>query len=87
MGTRGVGKGLDDKALEPVWEALSKTGLVVFLHPHYGVDGNAWGEKENGHVLSLALGFPFETTTVCVLQVFAIFHSIDRTVYRRQSHD
>ena len=64
MGTRGVGKGLDDDALEPVWEAISQAGLVVFLHPHYGVDGKAWGEKENGHVLPLALGFPFETTIV-----------------------
>ncbi|KAE9410126.1 hypothetical protein BT96DRAFT_912980 [Gymnopus androsaceus JB14] len=36
-------------------------GLVVFIHPHYGV-GKAWGEKDNGHVLPLALGFPFETT-------------------------
>ncbi|RPD66759.1 amidohydrolase 2 [Lentinus tigrinus ALCF2SS1-7] len=62
MGSRGVGKGLDDEALEPVWAALEKAGLVVFLHPHYGVDKNAWGEKENGHVLPLALGFPFETT-------------------------
>ncbi|TFK92829.1 amidohydrolase 2 [Polyporus arcularius HHB13444] len=62
MGTRGVGKGLDDEALDPVWAALEKAGLVVFLHPHYGVDKNAWGEKENGHVLPLALGFPFETT-------------------------
>ena len=46
-------------------EALpANAGLVVFLHPHYGVDGKAWGEKENGHVLPLALGFPFETTIV-----------------------
>jgi len=64
MGTRGVGKGLDDEALDPVWAAIEKAGLVVFLHPHYGVDGNAWGDKDNGHVLPLALGFPFETTTV-----------------------
>ncbi|CDO68144.1 hypothetical protein BN946_scf185003.g16 [Trametes cinnabarina] len=62
MGTRGLGKGLDDNALEPVWAAIEQAGLVVFLHPHYGVDKNAWGEKENGHVLPLALGFPFETT-------------------------
>ncbi|KAI0332412.1 amidohydrolase 2 [Cubamyces sp. BRFM 1775] len=62
MGTRGLGKGLDDDALEPVWAAIEKAGLVVFLHPHYGVDKNAWGEKANGHVLPLALGFPFETT-------------------------
>lgn len=64
MGTRGIGKGLDDEALEPVWKAIADAGLVVFLHPHYGVDSGAWGEKDNGHVLPLALGFPFETTTV-----------------------
>ncbi|KAF8969475.1 hypothetical protein BDZ97DRAFT_1754690 [Flammula alnicola] len=63
MGTRGIGKGLDDEALDPVWAAIEKAGLVVFLHPHYGVDGSAWGDKDNGHVLPLALGFPFETTT------------------------
>ncbi|ESK94446.1 hypothetical protein Moror_8104 [Moniliophthora roreri MCA 2997] len=63
MGTRGVGKGLDDEALDPIWAAIEKAELVVFLHPHYGVDGNAWGDKDNGHVLPLALGFPFETTT------------------------
>lgn len=64
MGTRGVGKGLDDEALDPVWDAIEKARLVIFLHPHYGVDGKAWGEKDNGHVLPLALGFPFETTIV-----------------------
>ncbi|KAF8897733.1 amidohydrolase 2 [Infundibulicybe gibba] len=62
MGTRGVGNGLDDKALDPVWAAIEKAGLVVFLHPHYGVDPKAWGDLDNGHVLPLALGFPFETT-------------------------
>lgn len=69
MGTRGVGKGLDDEALDPVWEAIEKEKLVVFLHPHYGVDNDAWGEKENGHVLPLALGFPFETTVVRQIHV------------------
>lgn len=64
MGTRGVGKGLDDNALEPLWTAVEKAGLVVFIHPHYGVDSSAFGDKDNGHVLPLALGFPFETTTV-----------------------
>ncbi|KAG6916718.1 hypothetical protein DXG01_005667 [Tephrocybe rancida] len=62
MGTRGVGKGLDDEALDPVWAAIEEAGLVVFIHPHYGVDAKAWGDKDNGHVLPLALGFPFETT-------------------------
>jgi aminocarboxymuconate-semialdehyde decarboxylase len=64
MGTRGIGKGLDDQALDPVWAAIEKAGLVVFIHPHYGVGAQAWGENDNGHVLPLALGFPFETTTV-----------------------
>ncbi|KAF9268147.1 amidohydrolase 2 [Marasmius fiardii PR-910] len=63
MGTRGLGKGLDDEALDPVWGAIEAAELVVFLHPHYGVDNSAWGESDNGHVLPLALGFPFETTT------------------------
>ena len=64
MGTRGVGSGLDDEILEPVWEALQETNLVVFIHPHYGVDSKSFGDKANGHVLPLALGFPFETTIV-----------------------
>jgi predicted TIM-barrel fold metal-dependent hydrolase len=64
MGTRGIGKGLDDDALDPLWAAIERFKLVVFLHPHYGLGTDAWGERENGHVLPLALGFPFETTTV-----------------------
>lgn len=64
MGTRGVGNGLDDVALEPVWEALQETKLVIFIHPHYGVDSKSFGDMANGHVLPLALGFPFETTIV-----------------------
>ena len=73
MGTKGIGNGLDDEALEPVWEAIAKAGLVVFLHPHYGVDSSAWGGKDNGHVLPLALGFPFETTTVSPISFCNLF--------------
>jgi predicted TIM-barrel fold metal-dependent hydrolase len=62
MGTKGIGKGLDDNALDPVWDAIQAARLVVFIHPHYGVDSTAFGENDNGHVLPLALGFPFETT-------------------------
>lgn len=61
MGTRGLGKGLDDPELEPVWAAIAEKGLVIFLHPHYGVPDELFGDIENGHVLPLALGFPFET--------------------------
>ncbi|CCA68180.1 related to 2-amino-3-carboxylmuconate-6-semialdehyde decarboxylase [Serendipita indica DSM 11827] len=74
MGTRGIGKGLDDPALEPLWEALSNTKLVVFLHPHYGLGSGAkeaWGDQENGHVLPLAIGFPVETTTAITRLILA----------------
>ncbi|CCO34089.1 hypothetical protein BN14_08181 [Rhizoctonia solani AG-1 IB] len=70
MGTKGVGKGLDDPALEPVWEAIASKGLVIFLHPHYGVPDELFGDIENGHVLPLALGFPFETAIVSLRQVY-----------------
>jgi len=62
VGTQGLGRGLDDEQLEPIWGEIERNGLVVFLHPHYGMPGSVWGGKDNGHVLPLALGFPFETT-------------------------
>ena len=64
MGTSGLGKGLDDAALDPLWEALQSTSTLIFLHPHYGLPSDVYGPraKEYGHVLPLALGFPLETT-------------------------
>ncbi|KAK7970366.1 2-amino-3-carboxymuconate-6-semialdehyde decarboxylase [Apiospora saccharicola] len=65
LGTSGLGNGLDDKRLIPVFKALAKNGLMIFLHPHYGLPSEVWGPRateEYGHVLSLALGFPLETT-------------------------
>jgi predicted TIM-barrel fold metal-dependent hydrolase len=66
MGTTGLGKGLDDSALDPIWEALQETNTLMFLHPHYGLPDEAFGGAEAtgryGHVLPLALGFPLETT-------------------------
>ncbi|KAL4751986.1 hypothetical protein BDW72DRAFT_79900 [Aspergillus terricola var. indicus] len=66
MGTSGLGKGLDDAKLDPVWEALQETETLMFLHPHYGLPDEAYGGPEAtgryGHVLPLALGFPLETT-------------------------
>jgi len=71
MGTKGLGNGLDDEELDPVWEALERHRLVVFLHPHYGVGKSEWGTKENGHVLPLALGFPMETTIATTRLILA----------------
>lgn len=31
MGTKGVGKGLDDPAMEPIYAAIAEAGLVVFV--------------------------------------------------------
>ncbi|TAQ87424.1 hypothetical protein B7494_g4255 [Chlorociboria aeruginascens] len=64
LGTTGLGKGLDDPELLPVFEALQAAKLPVFLHPHYGLPSSVWGDRANdyGHVLPLALGFPLETT-------------------------
>ncbi|KAJ9154924.1 Uracil-5-carboxylate decarboxylase [Pleurostoma richardsiae] len=65
LGTSGLGKGLDDPALLPIFEALGEAGLIIFLHPHYGLPNDVWGPRasaEYGHVLPLALGFPMETT-------------------------
>ncbi|KAF2486089.1 2-amino-3-carboxymuconate-6-semialdehyde decarboxylase-like protein [Neohortaea acidophila] len=64
MGTSGLGSGLDDPALDPIYAALEKEKQLIFLHPHYGLPNAVYGERASdyGHVLPLALGFPLETT-------------------------
>ena len=64
LGTSGLGQGLDDPALYPVYQALEQTSTLIFLHPHYGLPAEVYGPRRNesGHVLPLALGFPLETT-------------------------
>lgn len=64
MGTSGLGNGLDDPALDPVYAALQEHNQMIFLHPHYGLPKEVYGPRANeyGHVLPLALGFPLETT-------------------------
>ena len=65
LGTSGLGKGLDDPDLLPIFQAVASAKLVIFLHPHYGLPNEVWGPRasaEYGHVLPLALGFPMETT-------------------------
>ncbi|KAK3942413.1 amidohydrolase [Diplogelasinospora grovesii] len=72
----GRGRGLDDPDLLPIFKAIAavkpptgaaaaEEGLLVFVHPHYGLPNEVWGPRasaEYGHVLPLALGFPMETT-------------------------
>lgn len=40
LGTTGLGKGLDDPELLPVFESLQEERLPIFLHPHYGLPGS-----------------------------------------------
>ncbi|SJL01760.1 uncharacterized protein ARMOST_05083 [Armillaria ostoyae] len=56
LGTRGVGKGLDDESLDP---ALKATGLVIFLHPYYGVDSQAF-EKTTDTFCRRRCSLPFD---------------------------
>lgn len=64
MGTSGLGQGLDDAKLDALWRGLEEEGMVLFLHPHYGLPDEVFGPRasEYGHVLPLAMGFPLETT-------------------------
>jgi len=66
LGTSGLGSGLDDQAMDPLWSALEEESTMIFLHPHYGLPDSAFGGPQtiarSGHVLPLALGFPLETT-------------------------
>lgn len=73
LGTTGLGKGLDDPDLLPIFQALEKEKLPIFLHPHYGLPSSVWGERSNdyGHVLPLALGFPLETTIAVTRMILA----------------
>lgn len=71
MGTSGLGQGLDDPALDPIWSALASTKTPIFLHPHYGLPASSFGPTaaNYGHVLPLALGFPLETT-IAITRVY-----------------
>ncbi|MCJ1258448.1 hypothetical protein MMC24_006281 [Lignoscripta atroalba] len=73
LGTTGLGSGLDDPALDPVWEALEESQFLVFVHPHYGLPAEVFGprQEESGHVLPLSLGFPMETTLAFVRMFLA----------------
>lgn len=48
--------------------------LLGYRHPHYGigsVETNYGNQVENGHVLQLAAGFPFETTIAVTRLILA----------------
>lgn len=59
-GCKICGRTFDDPDLEPVWNELSKTGLPIFVHPHYAVAIDQLGGF--GTILPLGIGFPVETS-------------------------
>jgi aminocarboxymuconate-semialdehyde decarboxylase len=73
MGCNGMGEGLDDPALLPVYRALAEHELVTFLHPNYGLPGEVWGKrsKEYGQILQISMGFPLETTIAMTRLILA----------------
>jgi aminocarboxymuconate-semialdehyde decarboxylase len=36
LGTHGLGKGLDDERLLPLYQSCAEKKLLLFIHPHYG---------------------------------------------------
>lgn len=73
LGTTGLGVGLDDPSLLPIFKALAAAKMPIFLHPHYGLPSEVWGPRstEYGHVLPLSLGFPLETTIAVTRMILA----------------
>jgi aminocarboxymuconate-semialdehyde decarboxylase len=59
-GCRICGLTFDAPDLEPVWAALSQTGLPIFVHPHDAVAIDQLGGF--GTILPLGIGFPVETS-------------------------
>ncbi|PBP18553.1 uracil-5-carboxylate decarboxylase [Diplocarpon rosae] len=83
LGTTGLGKGLDDPELLPIFQCLQDAKLPVFLHPHYGLPGSVWGERagDYGHVLPLALGFPLETTIAVTRMILSGASGEERVMF------
>lgn len=85
LGTSGLGSGLDDPALLPIFSALADAELPIFLHPHYGLPNSVYGPvaesspEKYGHVLPLALGFPMETTIAMArMYLSGVFDAVPR---------
>ncbi|ESZ96354.1 hypothetical protein SBOR_3286 [Sclerotinia borealis F-4128] len=79
LGTTGLGTGLDDPSLLPIFTSLAAAQLPIFLHPHYGLPTSVFGPRgtDYGHVLPLALGFPMETTIAVTRMILSsVFDSV-----------
>ncbi|KAF2813102.1 amidohydrolase 2 [Mytilinidion resinicola] len=79
LGPGGLGEGLDDEKLVPVFQAAEEICMPVFLHPHHGLPSSVWGPccGSYGQVPAVSLGFPMETTIGLVRMILAgIFEKV-----------
>ena len=64
--TQVAGVDLDEAGLEPLWEAASELGAVLFMHPFRVLGGSRMG----AHFLNNVCGNPFETTLAALRLYF-----------------
>jgi predicted TIM-barrel fold metal-dependent hydrolase len=69
VGPHGFGRGLDDPTLDDIWSVARRNNQIVFIHPVRGVAADQMGGY--GNVLTLALGFVFETTIAIARLILA----------------
>lgn len=78
LGMRGVvigshvhGRKLDDPSLFPFFEAIARTGAMLFLHPHTPHRAYGWDtDRFDGYYLRNLVGNPLETTLGVAALVF-----------------
>jgi aminocarboxymuconate-semialdehyde decarboxylase len=68
-GTRPCGVPFDDPSLEPLYDALERTGVPLLIHPHYGSALEELGGL--GHAGPVAIAFPVETTIAVARLIFS----------------
>jgi|RhiMethySRZTD1v2_1073278.scaffolds.fasta_scaffold224747_2 aminocarboxymuconate-semialdehyde decarboxylase len=66
VGSNVEGRNLDDRALEPVWQAAGELEAFVLVHPHK----IAARERMNSYYLANLVGNPLETTIAAASLVF-----------------
>ncbi|GAA1384527.1 amidohydrolase family protein [Pseudonocardia kongjuensis] len=66
IGTRGLGRELDDPVHEPLWSYLADAGVFAFVHPNGVPDG----ARLHDFWLPQLVGFPMETAIAAARLVF-----------------
>ena len=68
VGSNIAGTDLDDRSLDPVWEALEDRGLPVWIHPDQRSIAGA--ERLNVYYLQNLVGIPMESTIAIAKLIF-----------------